>query len=596
MMNNLPKRKRKVLLSSVLSVLFFMIIVILVLNSDNVEQYLPGQQVEGVTSKLSRDLPENIPDVRFENIAEKAGIKFNHYNHKRNSRIAEDMGSGAAWIDYNNNGLQDLFIVNYSGPFDMPDAELKISPVISKLFQNNGDGTFTDVTEQAGLDIRVRGMATAWADYNNDGWIDCLVTAYGENMLFRNNGDGTFTDVTGLSGLSGQEGYWAGAAWGDFNGSGYVDLYIAGYVSYFDIASLRDMAHTHEPPSLNPSVFEPVRNLLYRNNGDGTFTEIAEEAGVDNPLGRSLEAAWIDITGNNLPDLYVANDVSDNRLYRNMGDGTFTDISYSTKVADYRGSMGMAFGDWDGDEDMDIFLTHWIAEENALYNSLQNDDSGGGMIFFRDDADLLGLGQSSLNKVGWATSFFDFDNDGRPDLFVVNGHTNQRRDDPEKLVGMTDQLYWNRNNEEGFYDLSAQAGAYFQEKYVGRGGAYADYNNDGKLDLFILNHNGPGVLLENQTGTNHHWLQVSLTGTESNSSAIGTKLRLVTTDGVQIKQVGSQSSYLSQNSLVQHFGLKHAAVVDTLEILWPSGKTEVFTGLKADRRLQITEGAMKIVP
>lgn len=596
MIHNLPKRKRKIMMSGVLTLLFSMVIVILVWDTESMGQYLPGQQVEGVTSKLSRELPTDIPNVWFEKVTERAGIKFDHYTYRRNSRLAEDMGSGVAWVDYDNDGFQDLFIVNYSGPFDMTESELEDSPATSKLYRNNGDGTFTDVSESAGMGIRARGMATAWADYNNDGWIDCLLTAYGENMLFKNNGDGTFTDVSEPSGLSGMEGFWAGAAWGDFNQSGYADLYIAGYVSYFDIASLKDVARNHEPPSLNPSVFESIRNLLYLNNGDGTFTEIAGQAGVDNPDGKSLEVAWMDITNDNLPDLYVANDVSDNRLYRNMGDGTFTDISYFTKVADYRGSMGIAFGDWNGDEDMDIFLTHWIAEENALYNSLQNDNESEGMIFFSDDADRLGLGQSSLKKVGWATSFFDFDNDSRPDLFVVNGHTNQMRENPEELVGMTDLLYWNRNNDEGFYDISSIAGDYFQEEYVGRGGAYADYNNDGKLDLFILNHNGPGILLENQTVNDHHWLQVKLTGTESNRSAIGAKLRLVTTEGVQITQVGSQSSYLSQNSLVQHFGLKHATVVDTLGILWPSGKKQVVTNIPADQRLEVTEGDMNSSP
>ncbi|MGF1671432.1 MAG: CRTAC1 family protein, partial [Balneolaceae bacterium] len=461
---------------------------------------------------------------------------------------------------------------------------------------NNGNGTFTDVSKEAGLNVAARGMATAWADYDNDGWIDCLITTYGENLLFRNNGDGTFTDVSKEAGMSGIHGFWAGASWGDYNLDGHLDLYITGYVEYFEIPVTDEIANLQEPPSINPSVFEPHQNLLYKNNGDGTFTETAAASGVANPGGRSLQSIWIDITLNGYPDLYVANDVSDNMLYRNMGDGTFMNISHPAKVADYRGSMGIAAGDWDGDGDMDLFITHWIAQENALYNNLQNEESTSGMIFFRDDADRLGLGQSSLSYVGWATFFFDFDNDGRPDLFVSNGHTNQRQDQPTALVGMNDQLYWNRNNEEGFYEISSIAGDYFSKKLVGRGGAYADYNNNGNLDLVINNHNGPAVLLENQTETDYNWFQVSLEGTASNRSAIGARMRLITSAGIQIREVGSQRSYLSQNSLVQHFGLKNETSVDTLEIIWPGGGKQSFENLPVNQRIHIVKGHKDFIP
>ncbi len=582
---------------SLLSILIFtMIVMAMIWSQADEEIYSRAEgQMEGITSRLTRDLPDDVPPVRFVDITEDSGIRFHHFHGERGSRIAEDMGSGLAWIDYNNNGWQDLLLVNYAGPLHMDESDLQKSPATLTLYRNNGDGTFTDVSEEAGLMMPVRGMGAACADINNNGRIDCLITGFGRNYLFRNNGDGTFTDISEESGIGQYEGYWAGAAWGDYNLDGFVDLYITGYLDYFEISGLENMTHLHEPPSINPSVFEPVRNLLFHNNGDGTFTEIAEQAGVANPDGRSLEASWIDLTYNGLPDLYVANDVSDNMLYRNMGDGTFINIGYSAKVADYRGSMGMAFGDWDGDEDMDIFITHWIAEESALYNSLWSDDDDG-MIFFRDDADHLGLGQSSLRYVGWATSFLDIDNDGRPDLFVVNGHTNQNRQSPEKLIGMNDQIYWNRSNEDGFYDISSLAGDYFQETFVGRGGAYADFNNNGRLDLFILNHNGPGILLENRTETNHNWFQVQLTGVESNRSAIGAKLRLTSPEGVQIKQVGSQSSYLSQNSLIQHFGLGNSTMIESLEIEWPGGNRDTFTNLDVNQRLHVTEGDSKILP
>ena len=589
MISGLSKRKRKVFWWSVLSAVLLIITAAFIWHEVEQETYLPGQIVEGLTSRLARELPADAPPVKFENVAETAGIEFRHFYGERGSRITEDMGSGVAWIDYNNNGYQDLFIVNNSGPMDMSPEEFQNSPAHTKLYRNNGNGTFTDVTEEAGLKIRMHGMATAWADFNNSGYIDCLITGYGENRLFKNNGDGTFTEVTDQSGLADEKGFWAGAAWGDFNGNGFADLYITGYIDYFEIPDVAEIRDLQEPPSINPSVFDPIRNLLYMNNGDGTFTEIAHQVGVANTEGKGLEVAWVDFTGNNLPDLYVANDVTDNMLFRNLGDGRFMNISYQAKVADYRGSMGVAIGDWDGDEDLDMVITHWIAQENAFYNNLWEED-GQGMLFFRDEADRYGLGQSSLDYVGWATSFFDFDNDGRPDLFVVNGHTNQKINDPKELIPMKDQLYWNRNNEEGFYEVSLVAGDYFHEEHVGRGGAYADFNNNGKLDLFIVNHNGPGVLLENRTTTDYNWLQVQLTGTESNRSAIGAKLRLVTKNGVQIKQVGMQPSYLSQNMLVQHFGLNDAATVDELQIRWPSGIEQTFRDIDVNQRILITEG------
>ncbi len=589
MISGLSRRKKRIVWSSSLTLFLVIIIAAVIWNEGESEEYLPGQEVEGLTSRLMRELPDDIPAVHFENVTEQAGIDFKHFYGERGSRITEDMGSGVAWIDYNNNGYQDLFIVNNSGSMDLSAEEFENSPAHTMLYRNNGDGTFTDVTAESGLKVRIHGMATAWADIDNNGYIDCLITGYGQNHLFKNNGDGTFTDITEQAGLSGKDGFWAGASWGDFNGNGFVDLYITGYLSYFEIPDVAEIRKLQEPPSINPSVFDPIRNLFYVNNGDGTFSEMAQEYGIANAEGKGLEAAWVDLTGNNLPDLYVANDVTDNMLFRNMGDGQFMNISYQAKVADYRGSMGIAIGDWDGDEDLDLFITHWIAQENAFYNNLWMED-GQQMLFFRDEADRYGLGQSSLDYVGWATSFFDFDNDGRPDLYVINGHTNQNFKNPKELIAMKDQLYWNRNNEEGFYEVSPIAGNYFQEEYVGRGGAYADFNNNGKLDLFIVNHGAPGVLLENRTESDYHWLQVQLTGTESNRSAIGAKLRLVNRDGAQIKQVGMQPSYLSQNSLVQHFGMKNSIVADSLYIQWPGGTIQIFTGLEANQRIMITEG------
>lgn len=582
MFKNLPRRKRKLYFKLIPITLLVMIAAYFTWRQTNISNtVMQDEPNSGITSKLERTIPKNAPSDIYREMTAEAGINFTHFNKKRTSQLIEDMGSGMAWIDYNNDGWEDLFLLNFTA-----DSVESAPGTSSTLYHNNGDGTFRDVSGQAGLDVKVRGMGTAWADYNNDGWIDALVTTVGQNRLFKNNGDGTFSDVSKASGISDKEGFWAGAAWGDYDRDGDADLYITGYVDYFKIAATDDIANLQNPPSINPSVFPPIGNLLYRNNGDGTFTEVSRQAGVANTKGKSLQAAWIDFNHDLYPELYVTNDVSDNALYLNMGDGTFKNISYRAKVADYRGSMGLAAGDWDRDEDTDLFITHWIAEENALY---LNQKSRIGPILFRDFADRYGLGQSALSLVGWATSFFDLDNDSRLDLFVVNGHTFQQEDNLSELVPLPDKLYWNSDESTGFYDISPVAGTYFSEKWVGRGGGYADYNNDGRLDLFILNHNGKGVLLKNRYPHDNHWLQITLEGRESNRSALGAKLRLVAGGHIQIAQVGSQGSYLSQNSLVQHFGLGKATRVDSLVIQWPSGRRQLRTDIAVDQKLSIIE-------
>lgn len=585
-MSPFSRRQRKIIIWLILLISIFLIASAIIWFTENKSA---SAESEGLTSKLDRNLPNDLPSIKFEDITRDVGIQFKHFFGTRGSRITEDMGSGVAWIDYNGDGFDDLFIVNNAGPMDMPREEFHNSPATSKLYRNNGNGSFTDVTTESGLELRMHGMGTAWADIDNNGTIDCLITGYNQLRLFSNFGDGTFREITKEAGLAGFNDFWAGAAWGDVNNDGYIDLYVTGYLSYFEIPDVNEIKQLHEPPSINPSVFDPIGNLFFLNNGDGTFREASKELGIKNENGKGLEAAWINFTGNNSPELYITNDVSDNALYKNSGNTTFLDISYQAKVADYRGSMGLAVGDWNGDEDLDLFITHWIAQENALYSNMWSDD-GSDMLFFKDEADRYGLGQSSLDYVGWGTFFFDIDNDSRPDLYVANGHTNQYTDQPEKMIGMRDLLYWNRNNEDGFYEIGEVSGDYFSEEYVGRGAAYGDYNNDGRIDLFIVNHDGPGVLLENQTETTNNWLKVKLEGTESNRSAYGAKLRLITPDGVQIKQVGMQASYLSHNSLTQHFGLDVHTRADSLIVEWPSGQIEKFANIQANQKIEITEG------
>lgn len=557
--------------------------------------YEPGGAVEGLTADLARPLPADYPRVTFTDVTKEAGINFKYFSGTRSSQLPEDMGSGAAWGDYDDDGWEDLAIANEVGPVTMTDAARRASPARVVLYHNNHDGTFTDVTDQSGIDFRGWAMAVSWGDYDNDGRPDLLITTYGHNVLYHNEGNGRFRDVSAASGIGKPEGFWTGAAWGDYDRDGYLDLYVTGYVKYSKepIASAPGVMDVENPASINPSSFPPARSLLFHNNRNGTFTERAAAAHVDNLKGRGLSAAWVDVNDDGWPDLYVGNDVSDNVLLLNRHDGTFEDISHASHLADYRSSMGIAVGDWNGDGRLDLFLTHWLAQGNALYDNvplLGPRTAKSPPVVYVDESDRYGLGQISLDFIGWGTSFIDYDLDGKLDLFVVNGSTLQQRDDPTKLVAMRSNLFWNRGPTEGFFEVSSVSGDFFKSKWVGRGAAFADYDNDGDVDAIVTTNGGAAHLLRNDGGNKNHWLQVHLRGTKSNRQGIGAKLRLVAGGASQIRQVGAQASYLSQNSLIETFGLGAKTRADTLEIVWPSGTREVRTNLAANERLQVVEG------
>ena len=598
MYRNLSRRKRLLVSASAAGVLFLLAVVVLVVLRPGPVPYTPGERVVGVQADLAREVPSGYPQVVFEDVTREVGITFQHFHGVRSVQLPEDYGSGAAWGDYDNDGWLDLYVANEVGPLTLSAEERAASPARNTLYRNNQNGTFIDVTDRAGVGYRGWGIGVAWGDYDNDGDLDLFASNYGENILYHNDGDGTFSDVAVETGLSGMSGFWAGGSWADYDRDGDLDLYVCGYVQYRytseDTTKLSQQYRTEIPSTLNPSSYPPERNLLYRNNGDGTFSEVSRPAGVDNPTGRSLSAAWCDFDGDGWPDLYVANDVSDNVLFHNRGDGSFEDISHSAWVADYRGAMGLATGDWDCDGDIDLFVTHWIAQENALYTNLRSEYALAGIaeagpMHFMDEADRYGLGQIALDYIGWGTSFFDYDNDGRPDLFVVNGSTFSKKDDPARLIPMRDQLFWNRGRA-GFYDVSRMSGAALMEETVGRGAAFGDYDNDGDLDIFVVNNGGPGRLLRNDGGNTHHWLKVRLRGTASNRFGVGAKLRAVSSGSVQIREVGAQSSYCSQNSVEEEFGLGTSERADTLEIIWPSGARQVLVDLPVDRTIEVVEG------
>ena len=601
------RRQRLLLRTVLLSFLLGLVLIGVVLLKPEPEQYIPGERIEGLTDDLSRSLPADYPRVEFVAVAASSGIDFHHFYGTRSVQLPEDMGSGAAWGDYDGDGHLDLYVVNIAGPLTLSAEKLAASPAHSALYHNRGDGTFEEVAQKAGVDFRGCGQAAAWSDYDNDGHLDLVVTSYDKSILYHNRGDGTFEDLSGAAGISAARGFWTGASWSDYDIDGDLDLYVCGYVQYhYDPALLQTQTRQYNiliPASLNPSTYKPERNLLYRNEGDGTFAEVAQKAGVDNPTGRSLSATWSDFDADGYPDLYVANDLSDNVLYRNEGDGTFADISHSAWVADYRGAMGLAVGDWDEDGDQDLFVTHWIAQENAFYTSMRADYASAGIpsektaLRFMDVADQFGLGQIALDYIGWGTAFLDYDGDGRQDILVVNGSTFQREDDPRFLVPMRPLLFWNRSAEDGFFEVGSASGAPFTDPLVGRGLAIGDYDDDGDPDAFVVVNGGRGLLLRNDGGNQHSWLKVRLRGASSNRSGLGAKLRIVAGKRTFRREMGAGSSYYSQHAVGEAlFGLGSAVQVDSLEVVWPGGQIQHLTDLKVDRTLIVEEsGGFQVV-
>lgn len=592
-------------------VLFALAAALTILFWPRPKSYTPGEHVAGITSALERAIPADYPGVKFVDATTTAGITFRHFHGKRSSQLPEDMGSGAAWGDFDRDGLPDLFLANQAGPLSLTAAEMAASPARCALYRNDGNGRFTDVTDLMGLSsLKGQFMAGAWGDYDNDGFPDLLVTSYGGLRLFHNVKGERFEDVTKRMGLGGFKGFWTGVSWADYDRDGLLDAYVCGYVKYTEAAAERKGSISKQfgadvPATLNPSSYLPERNLLFHNEGS-RFREVGKQAGVDNPTGRSLSAAWCDFDGDGLPDLYVNNDVSMHAFYRNLGNGKFEDITITSLACDYRGGMGIAIGDWDNGGRMNLFLTHWLAQENALYQCVANVGKPGSAkgpgkkLRFIDISDQVGLGQSSLDYVGWGTAFLDFDNDGHLDIAIANGSTLQDAADSTRLVPMRNQLYWNGcktsgylengANDRGFFEVEDVAGKELTHPNIGRGLAVADYDRDGAPDILITRNGDTPLLLHNEGGSKNNWIAFRLEGTESNRDAIGARITLWSGQNRQIRVVGASSSYLSQEELTQTFGLGSAARVNRGEIVWPSGAHQTFGPLDSRQVMYIIEG------
>ena len=521
--------------------------------------------------------------VEFVDVTAESGIAFSHFNDVRTSVLIEDMGSGAAWGDYDGDGFVDLFIVNSSRD------ELGENPAnTGKLFRNHGDGTFEDVTARSQIKQAGLGMGAVWFDHDGDGDIDLFATGFGRQQLFRNGGHGVFEDVTTQSGLRIESGWPSGSTVADYDLDGDLDLYVPHYVAFeigdSEVETLLNKQYGLDIPfTLNPFSYEPLANKLYRNNGDGTFDDVSSVAGVANAEGRSLQAVFCDLDADGLPDLYVANDISPDALFINRGDGTFENMAEYARTADARGSMGVAVGDYDGDLDQDIWVTHWIAQDDALFRNMSQLSNGDEIRFV--DRIAADVGERSLSYVGWGVGFIDFDNDGRLDVIVVNGSTFEPPEAPTTLDTMRNLLFRNRG-EEGFVLVNDIAGDVWATKDVGRGASFADYDNDGDLDILILAR-GDGVkLLRNQGGNARNWLTLDLNGFSGNRQAIGAT---VTIGAGQRQTVVAGSSYLSMNDVRVHFGLGDHDIVDSVEVRWPDGHLQMLSAVSVNQVLTISK-------
>lgn len=525
--------------------------------------------------------------VQFIDITKDTEITFSHRSSPEKKYIVESISGGVVLFDYDNDGWLDIYFVN-SLTVDSAD-----SPRSSKshLYRNNRDGTFTDVTDQAGVGYPGWGMGAAVGDYDDDAWLDLYVTCLGTNKLYHNNGDGTFTEVAHKTGVA--EGRWStGCAFGDYDNDGDLDLFVSNYVD-FKLDDLPEFGkgnlcqYRGIPVQCGPRGLPGAGDALYRNNGDGTFTDMAKNAGVHDPDGYyGLGAVWTDVNGDGLIDLFVANDSRPNFLYQNNGNGTFTELGFlsGTAVSEdgiEQGSMGIALGDYDHDGRLDFFVTNFADEYNALYHH-------DGQFTYTDMSFVSGTAESSFPYVGWGTEFFDYDNDGWVDLLLVNGHVYPQVDNASVGTSYAQRKLLYRNNRDGtFSEISSQAGAALLEKRASRGTAFGDLDNDGDVDVVINDLDGAPMVLRNEGGNRRNWIRIKAQSPAKNRFGIGARIRVVAGDLAQKSEIRSGGSYISQNDLRVHFGLGNRKSVDLIEVHWPGGGVTRLENIEVNQEITV---------
>ena len=527
--------------------------------------------------------------IAFDNEIAGSKITFTLKNSLSPQRYSiETMAGGVAVFDYNNDGLLDIFFTNGA---DIPSLEKNNSTYYNRLFRNNGDGTFTDVTEKAGLQGSGYSMGVAAGDYDNDGLVDLYIAGVNRNQLFHNNGDGTFTDVTVKAGVGGKvpglgKAWAVTAGWFDYNNDGLLDLLVVNYLDY-DIKTAA-LCHVEGVPTYcAPNKFRGTPNILYRNNGDGTFTDVSEPSHISRYAGKGMGVAFADYDNDGFTDIFVSNDTFPNYLLHNNRDGTFTDVAVVAGVA-YTESgttvagMGTDFRDLDNDGKPDLFHTAMFGDTFPLYRNL-----GGGQ--FEDMTVAAGLTAFTSRLTGWGTGAFDFDNDGYKDLFTANSEILDNAMEVEhRPFALPNGLFRNKGALK-FEDLSAKAGAGFLVPAAHRGAAFGDFNNDGKIDIVVTALNGPPQLLMNRSPNQNHWIILKLIGTKSNRDGLGTRVKITTSHGSQYNHATTAVGYNSSSDKRVHFGLGESTVIDKIELSWPSGIRQTLTKVKADQVLAVRE-------
>ncbi|GAC1617600.1 MAG: CRTAC1 family protein [Candidatus Acidiferrum sp.] len=523
----------------------------------------------------------------FRDVTQQAGIHFVHNNGAYGKKfLPETMGPGVAFIDYDNDGWPDIFLVN---GMDWPGhARKRTTP---KLYHNNHDGTFTDVTHKAGLDVELFGMGVAVGDYDNDGYDDLFVTTYGQNHLFHNNGNGTFTDVTQKAGLGGIKEFSTGAAWVDYDKDGRLDLVVGNYVQWSPETDLYCTLDGKSKSYCTPESYKGSSVRLWHNRGDGTFEDATKKAGLSEPTSKTLGIAILDYDNDGWPDLLLSNDTQPNKLYRNNGNGTFSEKAVVAGIAFSedgvaRAGMGVDAADYDRTGSQGILITNFSNQMLSLYH---NEGKG----LFVDEAPRSEIGHASLLTLGFGCFFFDYDLDGWPDIFIANGHIDAdiQRVQPNVKYAMPPHLF--RNLGKGnFAEVTKSSGAAFAAARVGRGAAYADFNNDGRLDLLLATNGGPVYLFRNEPTDAAHAnksLRIKLSGQRSNRDGIGAVVKVNSAGETQSQMLRSGSSYLSASELVLTFGLAEHVKAETVEVHWPSGQIDHLANVDAGQTITVTE-------
>jgi hypothetical protein len=523
--------------------------------------------------------------VRFTDITQSSGIRFVHHNGAFGAKyLPETLGPGCAFIDYDNDGYPDILLVDGQ---DWPGHRQAASTL--KLYHNNRNGTFSDVTSAAGLAVSMYGMGAAVGDYDNDGFDDIFVTALGQSRLFHNNGNGTFTDMTVSAGLSGINEFSTSAAWIDYDRDGKLDLLVANYVQWTPETDIRCTLDGTHKSYCTPESYKGSSVRLWHNLGNGKFEDITKRAGVYDTTSKALGIAVLDYNSDGWPDLLIANDTQPNKLYLNKGDGTFSEKAIPAGIAFSedgvaRAGMGVDAADYDRSGRPSIVISNFSNQMMSLYHN-----EGNGL--FVDEAPRSSVGQASLLTLGFACFFFDYDLDGWPDIFVANGHLDSDIERIQKRIAYRQPPHLFRNLGNGKFDeATTSAGPRFAAPKVARGAAYADIDNDGDLDLLITTNAGPVFLYRNDGGNRNHALRIKLRGTTSNRDGIGAVARIESGGEKQWQMLRSGSSYLSQSELVLTFGLGRKTKVTSVRIEWPSGKTDQLTDVSADQTITVEEG------